>query len=264
LYYQYDAWGNEIGGYDNSGKDLRNKNPYRYRGYRFDEETGLYYLNSRYYNPEIGRFINADGLMGETGDILGHNMYAYAKNNPVMRVDPSGYDSQAIFSWGMKIAALFAVGDGPLPFGDTIGLIIAGGTIVIGGGYLVYENWDVITDNIKEIATATETAYSKRFKSGYNVYQISDEDGDVFYVGITRNKKARENAHKNRFGKNIKIDYVAENISLSQARVIETGLISYHTLEKLENKSLSISNLKYSTELLLNKTESDLLLLLGQ
>jgi uncharacterized protein RhaS with RHS repeats len=51
----------------------------------------LYYLNSRYYNPEIGRFINADGLIGQTGDILGHNMYAYCQNNPVMMVDSSGY-----------------------------------------------------------------------------------------------------------------------------------------------------------------------------
>jgi hypothetical protein len=50
----------------------------------------LYYLNSRYYNPEIGRFINADGLIGQTGDILGHNMYAYTQNNPVMMIDPSG------------------------------------------------------------------------------------------------------------------------------------------------------------------------------
>ena len=55
-----------------------------------DVETGWYYLNSRYYNPEIGRFINADGLIGEAGEILSHNMYAYTKNNPVMYYDPDG------------------------------------------------------------------------------------------------------------------------------------------------------------------------------
>ncbi len=61
-----------------------------------DVETGLYYLNSRYYNPEIGRFINADGLIGETGKLLSHNMYAYCGNNPVMRVDPSGYSWKGV------------------------------------------------------------------------------------------------------------------------------------------------------------------------
>ncbi|ERJ11048.1 RHS repeat-associated core domain-containing protein, partial [Haloplasma contractile] len=71
--------------------NLSEKNPYRYRGYRFDEETGWYYLNSRYYNPEWGRFINQDGILGQTGDLLGHNLYAYTQNNPVMMVDPSGY-----------------------------------------------------------------------------------------------------------------------------------------------------------------------------
>jgi len=66
-------------------------NPYRYRGYRYDEEIDLYYLNSRFYNSNIGRFINADGLLGQQGNILGHNMYAYTQNNPIMFVDPSGY-----------------------------------------------------------------------------------------------------------------------------------------------------------------------------
>jgi hypothetical protein len=61
----------------------------------------LYYLNSRYYNPEIGRFINADGLIGPIGDILGHNMYAYTKNNPVMMVDPDGE-----FPWLILAAVL--------------------------------------------------------------------------------------------------------------------------------------------------------------
>ncbi|QVK19397.1 hypothetical protein KHQ81_06855 [Mycoplasmatota bacterium] len=75
--YSYDAWGNIIStkeyNADETEKtelDIAKINPYRYRGYRYDEETGWYYLNSRYYNPEIGRFINADGQLGEIGDFL--------------------------------------------------------------------------------------------------------------------------------------------------------------------------------------------------
>ena len=65
-------------------------NPFRYRGYYYDAETGLYYLNSRYYNPEWGRFISADNYGGATGELLSHNMFAYCANNPVMASDPSG------------------------------------------------------------------------------------------------------------------------------------------------------------------------------
>ncbi len=88
--YEYDAWGNLLNRTEVENNPIAKINPYRYRGYRYDKETSLYYLNSRYYNPEIGRFINADGLIGEPGAILGHNLYAYTQNNPVMKVDPSG------------------------------------------------------------------------------------------------------------------------------------------------------------------------------
>lgn len=53
------------------------KNPYRYRGYRYDTETRLYYLQSRYYNPEWGRFINAKDIVGVTEELLTHNMFSY-------------------------------------------------------------------------------------------------------------------------------------------------------------------------------------------
>ena len=70
-------------------------NPLRYRGYVYDAETGYYYLQSRYYDPEIGRFINADGLV-TTGGLLGNNMFAYCGNNPVNRIDPHGNDWKSV------------------------------------------------------------------------------------------------------------------------------------------------------------------------
>ncbi len=89
--YNYDSWGKLIS-IEGSLKDsVGVKNPYRYRGYRYDNETGMYYLQSRYYNPEWGRFINADGLIGQTGELLVHNMFSYCKNNPINRQDTNGY-----------------------------------------------------------------------------------------------------------------------------------------------------------------------------
>ena len=100
--YTYDSWGKLISIKDQNGNDVTNDtthigyiNPYRYRGYRYDSETGLYYLQSRYYNPDWGRFINADGLIGKTGELLEHNIFNYSLNNPVNRHDPSGFRSVA-------------------------------------------------------------------------------------------------------------------------------------------------------------------------
>lgn len=88
--YTYDTWGKLLS-IEGSLKDsLGIKSPYRYRGYRYDNETQLYYLQSRYYNPEWGRFINADSLVGETGELLSHNMFAYCTNDPVNNEDPDG------------------------------------------------------------------------------------------------------------------------------------------------------------------------------
>jgi len=101
--YKYDAWGNIVGTpFDISNVDLANKNPYRYRGYHYDNETSLYYCNSRYYNPEIGRWLNADDVSYlDPSSVNGLNLYSYCGNNPVMYVDPEGN-----FPWLILAAVL--------------------------------------------------------------------------------------------------------------------------------------------------------------
>ena len=93
--YTYDAWGNCTCSYATGATPTQKKivqmfNPFRYRGYYYDYDTGLYYLQSRYYNPTTGRFINADGYVNANGDLIGFNMYAYCGNNPVMYTDRRG------------------------------------------------------------------------------------------------------------------------------------------------------------------------------
>ena len=94
--YTYDAWGNPYNptyvyhsGVSAIDRDNAELNPFRYRGYYYDSEAGYYYLRTRYYNPEWGRFINADSLINQSS-LLGYNSFAYCLNNPINRVDPNG------------------------------------------------------------------------------------------------------------------------------------------------------------------------------
>ena len=110
--YTYDAWGNFVTTYHNdcTASHHANLNPFRYRGYYYDSETGLYYVSSRYYDPEIGRWINADGQMsGIGGDIMGYNMFAYCMNNPVNMSDPSGNWPRWITAAVTVVAAVVTV-----------------------------------------------------------------------------------------------------------------------------------------------------------
>ncbi len=88
--YEYDAWGNCTVTKDTN--TIAYLNPLRYRGYYYDSDTDLYYLQSRYYDANTGRFINADepALIGANGGMVSNNLFAYCDNNPVMSVDPSG------------------------------------------------------------------------------------------------------------------------------------------------------------------------------
>ena len=84
--YNYDPYGKVR----SATGSMATANPLRYRGYYYDSETGLYYLQSRYYDPVTGRFINADNYSSTGQGVLGNNMFAYCRNNPVSRKDASG------------------------------------------------------------------------------------------------------------------------------------------------------------------------------
>ena len=88
--YVYDSWG-KLASISGPAKDtIGVKNPFRYRGYYYDTESGLYYLNSRYYDPEIGRFVNADNLLSMVDSALRKNLFAYCFNNAVNLADGAG------------------------------------------------------------------------------------------------------------------------------------------------------------------------------
>ena len=97
--YEYDEWGkllNITTAEEGSEEQLRiaNANPFRYRSYYYDNETGYYYLQSRYYNPEWGRFISADDLTYINNTRLTRNAYIYCINNPIKYIDPFGNEEK--------------------------------------------------------------------------------------------------------------------------------------------------------------------------
>ena len=109
--YRYDAWGNIIAS-DSASNVLNNAmtdNPLRYRGYIYDAETGFYYLQSRYYDPAIGRFINADGYVSTGTGFIGYNMYAYCNNNPVNYIDPNGENALSGFLCSNPYTAIVGI-----------------------------------------------------------------------------------------------------------------------------------------------------------
>ena len=115
--YEYDAWGNHI--IITNINNIANINPFRYRSYYYDIETNLYYLQSRYYDPQTHRFINMDSIEYlDPENINGLNLYAYCGNNPVVRVD---YNGNAWWEWFLA---------GIVTVGLVVGAVLTGGTLI--------------------------------------------------------------------------------------------------------------------------------------
>ena len=134
--YTYDSWGKILSVTGSLATPLGENQPFRYRGYVYDSDTNLYYLQSRYYNPSLGRFISSDVYLSTGQGVLGHNSYAYCLNNPVNMVDNCGTEAEELMEvWGATMWWLTLV-DGPIPAGDVIyagGLAVLGLTLIFAG-----------------------------------------------------------------------------------------------------------------------------------
>ena len=96
--YRYDAWGKPLSTTGSLADTLGKRNPFRYRGYVYDEESGLYYLCSRYYNCTKGRFINSDIYCGAVGALYSHSSYTYCNNAPIVRLIAAGTQAVCILT----------------------------------------------------------------------------------------------------------------------------------------------------------------------
>ena len=215
--YTYDAWGVCQTALDITDCQIASVNPFRYRSYYFDAEIGMYYLQSRYYDPVVGRFINADTCTNVASDetVQSCNIFAYCKNSPISAKDSSGCSAEAVIE-GASAGAYLMASVVPVVAAAKIGLVAAIKSalaflwnvfVVVGLVLLVI----LLIITICAAAEAVMKEVRKRVKnrdlndkSGYVVYVLSKEEGDpgtIFYVGRTKNFKKRIQQHKKTKGK---------------------------------------------------------------
>lgn len=141
--YEYNSWGKLLNLTDYSSNGLGRRNPFRFKGYYYDEELGMYYLNSRYYDPETGRFVSADDvevLKTTPTALTDKNLYSYCDNNPIGRKDGTGAVWETVFdvvSLGFSIAEVAANPYDPSAWAGVVGDAIDLIPIVTGVGEAV-------------------------------------------------------------------------------------------------------------------------------
>ena len=172
--YEYNAWGKLLNITGSLAGTVGVKNPFRYRGYYYDTETGLYYLKSRFYDPGIGRFISADGYISTGQGVLGTNMFAYCLNNPVNRIDESGSLSISILAKGASLVATGLVAIGVAAAVVTCGVatpvMLGVAVITMGAGALTTINGaSDIGESISGHNVVRDTVFKGNAKA-YNAY----------------------------------------------------------------------------------------------
>ena len=232
--YEYDAWGNIV---SSSGR-LAEINPLRYRGYYYDNETGFYYLQSRYYDPANRRFINADVYASTGQGFVGTNMFAYCVNNPVFLTDEDGNFAIAI-GIGAAVEAICG------------GVAAAGLGIVLLGELerSSKANREAMREAVKAKVDSMIAADScvpepePRDNSVYVLYDTQNGKNIVKYVGRTNNPERRLSEHRRPGNpkRNYRMKVIVTGLTKSEAMVAEQVLISAYTLKYLDNARREIA-----------------------
>ena len=190
----------------------------------------MYYLQSRYYDPEIGRFINADAFASTGQGILGNNMFAYCGNNPVNGYDPTGTISYRSYSDDAELFERMLEGG-------------AGGLV---GGVILYAGTQLISTVAEDEKLTTKYGTSDD-SNGYTVYFLcksGDASRTIVNVGrvITENFGSRMNYHKTRGRTHV---YSISGINYSQCRAIEQlGMVYYHTINRGDQMNNQIRGIR--------------------
>ena len=234
--YYYDAWGYNFATEGSLASTVGAVNPIRYRSYYYDSGTGLYYLYSRYYNPELRRFISPDKLL-DTRSLDGYNLFAYCANNPVIGFDPFGFAIEDAYSEAF----------GRYYFGTAVGVGIAGslwlwiesvGSAIIQG----------IEDSVASIIDGIQKVVEGNSLDNQYVYVLCDKSTkEIRYVGRTNDPDRRNNEHKlmREFNNLDNLQVVACGLSKQQARLYEQLLISVYTKNRLLNlrRGIALKNI---------------------
>ena len=204
--YTYDAWGKPLTITDGAGNDvsgnashIANVNPFRYRGYYYDKESGLYYVGSRYYDPQTGRFINADGYVSTGQGLTGNNMFAYCGNDPINRSDPSGLFWKEIGNWFKE------VGNAIAGFAKKVANVASksvSASVEVGAGLGIKKKTAVVNADVTAIGIGTEWGYDAKSRSTYSKdksslsvkAEIIDNVGagaDITYSAPTKSTKGK-------------------------------------------------------------------------
>ena len=203
--YSYDAWG-KCTVTNAAGYAVGDKNPFRYRGYYYDTETRFYYVSSRYYDPEIGRFINADDIayLG-MGGLTSYNLFAYCGNNPVMGYDPYGTFDWSSFGKGAGWLAIgitaICVGVSVLTCGVAAPAMMAVAAVTVTAGALTAVNG---VSELGEAATGHNFVRDDVFRGNEKAYDVYSnttaavaEIGTAICGGWTAKNAPRIKAYNN-------------------------------------------------------------------